>query len=178
MLRNPLALWRSREAFSAVEFALMAPVLCVLLLGTIVMCNALQCRQKVISEASSVADLVAQTSSVSNSDLQDIFNAGNTILYPFAASQGTIVVSSIVNNPTNGQNTVAWSQAYNGGTPLQVNSTVNVPTGVIALGGSAIFVQVTYNYTSPIGGLVIQSIAMSDSFYTHPRESASVAYTG
>lgn len=178
MLRTPLAFWRSRAAFSAVEFALMAPVLCVLLLGTIIMCNALECRQKVISEASSVADLVAQTSTVSNSDLQDIFNAGSTILYPFDASLGTIVVSSIVNNPANGQNTVAWSQAYNGGTPLQVNSTVTVPTGVIASGGSAIFVQVTYNYTSPMGSLLIKSIPMSDSFYTHPRESTSVAYTG
>ena len=169
---------RSKTGFSAIEFALMAPVLCVLLLGTIVVSNALVCRQKLLSEASSVADLVSQASSVSNSDLQDIFQSGNTIMYPFSASQGTIVVSSIVNNAVSNANTVAWSQAYNGGTALTVNSTVTVPQGVISAGGSAIFVQVTYKYTSPIAGFFINSIGMSDSFYSRPRQSAWVNYTG
>jgi Flp pilus assembly protein TadG len=173
-----LRLYRAKSGLSAVEFALMAPMLCVLLMGTIVVCNALACRQKLISEASSVADLVAQASSLSNGDLQDIFQSGTTIMYPFASSQGTIVVSSIVNNAQTGANTVAWSQGYNGGTALQVHSAVTVPTGVIAAGGSAIFVQVSYSYASPIGGFFINSIPMSDSFYTRPRESNAVNYTG
>ena len=169
---------RSRRGLSAVEFALMAPVLCVLLLGTIVVCSALECRQKLISEASSVADLVAQSTSVSNGDLQDIFQSGTTIMYPFDSTQGTIVVSSIVNNLQTGANTVAWSQAYNGGAALPVNSAVTVPAGVIAAGGSAIFVQVAYNYASPIGSTFINAIAMSDSFYCRPRQSTAVNYTG
>lgn len=173
-----LRLYRSNSALSAVEFALMAPVLCVLLMGTIVICNALACRQKLVSEASSVADLAAQSSSLSSGDLQDIFLSGTTIMYPFDSSQGTIVVSSIVNNAETGANTVAWSQAYNGGTALAVNSAVTVPTGVIGAGGSAIFVQVSYNYASPIGGFFINSIPMSDFFYCRPRESTSVNYTG
>jgi len=168
----------ANEALSAVEFALIAPVLCVLLLGTIVICNALECEQKLQSEAASVADLVAQASTLSSSDLQDVFASGTTIMYPFNASQGTIVVSSIVNNPVTNENTVAWSEAYNGGTALTLNSNVTVPSGVIAPGGSAIFVQVGYNYTSPIGGFFINSIPMQDSFYCRPRGSRSVAYTG
>ncbi|HLY04462.1 MAG TPA: TadE/TadG family type IV pilus assembly protein [Rhizomicrobium sp.] len=172
-----LRFYRSSSGLSAVEFALIAPVLCVLLLGTIVVCNALECRQKLVSEASSVADLVAQASTLSSADLQDIFQSGTTIMYPFTAS-GTIVVSSIVNNPQTGANTVAWSQGYNGGRALPVNSAVTVPTGVISAGGSAIFVQVGYSYTSPIGGFFINSIPMSDSFYCRPRESTAVNYTG
>jgi Flp pilus assembly protein TadG len=173
-----LRLYRSNSAFSAVEFAIMAPVLCMLLLGTIVVCNALECRQKLASEASSVADLVSQASSVSSGDVQDIFQSGATIMYPFDSSQGTIVVSSIVNNAQTDTNTVAWSQAYNGGTALPVNSVVTVPAGVIISGGSAIFVQVGYSYTPPFAGFFINSIGMSDSFYSHPRESTSVTYTG
>jgi Flp pilus assembly protein TadG len=178
MLNLPKSLARSNTGLAAIEFALLAPVLALLLMGTIVICSALECRQKLASETSSVADLVSQASSVSSSDLQNIFGAGTSILYPFTAANGTIVVSSIVNNPVNGQNTVAWSQPYNGGTALPVNSVVTVPPGVIGTGGSTIFVQVTYNYTSPIGEFVLGTIAMSDSFYSHPRESISVAYTG
>jgi hypothetical protein len=55
---------------------------------------------------------------------------------------------------------------------------VIVPPGVISVGGSAIFVQVTYNYTPPFGAFIFGNIAMSDAFYCHPRESVSVAYTG
>jgi Flp pilus assembly protein TadG len=178
MLTLPNRLWRSDAGVAAIEFAFIAPVLMVLLLGTIEICNALQCRQKVTSETASVADLVAQASSVSSADLANIFSAGNAILYPFPAGNATIVVSSIVNNPLNGQNTVAWSEPYNGGTPLQQNAVVSVPTGIIAPGGSAIFVQVTYNYTSPIGHFIVGTLPLGDSFYSRPRESTSVAYTG
>ncbi|MGH6876671.1 MAG: TadE/TadG family type IV pilus assembly protein [Rhizomicrobium sp.] len=178
MLKQLIRLRRSAGGLAAVEFALLAPVLATLLLGTIELCSALECRQKVVSETSSVADLVSQASSVSNADLANIFDAGGSILYPFAAANASVVVSSIVNDPLNGQDTVAWSQPYNGGTPLQLNSVVTVPPGVIAAGGSAIFVQVNYNYMSPIGQFIFGPIAMSDAFYSHHRESASVAYTG
>jgi Flp pilus assembly protein TadG len=169
---------RSESGLAAIEFALLAPMLSVLLLGTIEVCNALECRQKVVSETSSVADLVSQVSTVSSADLQNIFSAGGSIVYPFAATNGTMVVSSIVNNPTNGQNTVAWSQGYNGGTTLPLNSVVTVPAGVISSGGSAIFVQVAYQYTSPIGHYIFGTITMNDSFYSHPRQSVSVTFTG
>ncbi|HEX4081190.1 MAG TPA: TadE/TadG family type IV pilus assembly protein [Rhizomicrobium sp.] len=177
MLNRLKQLTLSTRGLAAVEFAILAPVLATLLLGTIEICNALECRQKVTSETASMADLVAQASSVSGADLTNIYNAGNSILYPFAASNATIVVSSIVNTP-NGTDTVAWSQSYNGGTTLQINSVVTVPPGVISAGGSAIFVQVTYNYTPPFGDFIFGNIAMADAFYCHPRQSISVTYTG
>jgi Flp pilus assembly protein TadG len=177
MLNRLKRLALSTRGLAAVEFAMLAPVLATLLLGTIEICNALECSQKVTSETASVADLVAQATTVSSADLTNIYNAGNSILYPFAASNAKIVVSSIVNNP-DGSDTVAWSQSYNGGTALQVNSVVTVPPGVISAGGSAIFVQVTYNYSPPFGDFIFGNIPMTDAFYCHPRQSVSVSYTG
>ncbi|HEY1613537.1 MAG TPA: TadE/TadG family type IV pilus assembly protein [Rhizomicrobium sp.] len=173
MLKRAIEVLRCRRGVSAVEFAVIAPVLAVLLAGTIEICNALECRQKVISTTASLADLVAQASTVSSSDLSNIFSAGNSILYPFAASNATIVISSIVNNAANGQNTVDWSKAQNG-SPLLHNTVMNnIPAGIIASGGGAIFVQVTYNYTSPLGDL-IGTIPMGDTFYSRPRQSTKV----
>jgi Flp pilus assembly protein TadG len=176
MLRHTIRLLRTTKGVAAVEFAMIAPVLAVLLMGTIELCSALECRQKVTSETSSVADLVSQASTVSNADLTNIFNAGNSILYPFAPGNVSVVVSSIVNQP-NGQNVVDWSQQYNGATALQQGTQVTVPTGVISPGGSAILVNVSYNYTSPIGQFIFGTIAMSDSFYAHPRQSVKVSCT-
>ena len=78
-----------------------------------------------------------------------------------------------MNQPT-GANVVDWSQPYNGGTALPPGTQMTVPGGVIASGGSAIYVQVSYNYTSPIGQFIFGTITMSDSFYARPRQSAKV----
>jgi Flp pilus assembly protein TadG len=153
-----------------------------LLVGTIEACNALQCKQKVTNVASSVADLVAQTKSVSSSDISNIFSAANELTYPFPSSGSGIVVSSIVSDgASNG--TVVWSEAQNA-TALAVNSAVTVPTGLMTASAcakgacSVILAQVTYAYSSPLGKLFVGTTTMSDYFYSRPRQSATVTYTG
>ena len=63
--------------------ALIAPVLGTLLVGTIEVCNALECHQKVTMLASTAADLVAQATTVSTTDMTNIFDATTAIIYPF-----------------------------------------------------------------------------------------------
>ena len=182
MLKTLIGFLRARNGMAAVEFAFIAPVMATLLVGTIEMCNALQCKQKVTSVASSVADLVAQTKSVSASDISNIFSAANELTYPFPSSGSGIVVSSIVSDGA-GNGTVAWSQAQNA-TALTTNSAVTVPTGLMTASAcakgacSVILAQVTYAYTSPLGKIFVGTTTMSDYFYSRPRQSATVTYTG
>jgi len=120
-------------------------------------CSALACREKVISLAANVSDVIAMASSVSATDISNAYSSGNEILYPFPVGTTTIVISSITYSTATGLKTVAWSRAQNG-TPLTQGSVVTtVPAGVIATtnGASAILVTVVYNYTSPIGGWFI-----------------------
>ncbi len=172
---------KSEKGLAAIEFAFIAPVLGTLLVGTIELCNALECKQKVTNIASSVADLVAQTSTTSTSDLSDIFDATNQLIYPFPTSGAKIVVSSIVSDG-NGNGTVAWSQASTG-SGLTKNSAFTVPVGLMTAASCArgacgiIYATVTYNYTSPLGKLFVGTTTMSDFFYSRPRESALVACT-
>ena len=182
MLKTLIGFLRARNGMAAVEFAFIAPVMATLLVGTIEMCNALQCKQKVTSVASSVADLVAQTKSVSASDISNIFSAANELTYPFPSSGSGIVVSSIVSDGT-GNGTVAWSEAQNA-TALATNAAVTVPTGLMSASAcakgacSVILAQVTYAYTSPLGKIFVGTTTMSDYFYARPRQSATVTYTG
>jgi Flp pilus assembly protein TadG len=170
---------KSQKGLAAIEFAFIAPVLGILLVGTIDVCNALSCKQKVTSVASSVADLVAQTPTVSTTDLTNIYAAANAIIYPFPTSGATIVVSSILSDGA-GNGTVAWSNASTG-TGLAKNSAFAVPTGLMSASScakgacSVIYTTVSYSYTSPLGKFFLGTVAMNDYFYAHPRESATVA---
>ncbi|HEY1836778.1 MAG: TadE/TadG family type IV pilus assembly protein [Rhizomicrobium sp.] len=172
---------KSRKGLAAVEFAFVAPVLGVLLVGTIEVCNALSCKQKVTSVASTVADLVSQTSTTSTSDLSNIFDAAAVVLFPFPSTSSKIVVTSIVSDGT-GNGTVAWSQASSG-SGYTKNTAMTVPTGLMSAANcakgacSVIFAQVTYNYTSPMGKFFLIPTQLSDYFYTRPRESALVSCT-
>jgi Flp pilus assembly protein TadG len=182
MLKTLTRFLRAKDGMAAVEFAFIAPVMATLLVGTIEVCNALQCKQKVTSVASSVADLVAQTKSVSSADLTNIFAAANEITYPFASSASGIVVSSIVSDGA-GNGTVAWSESQNA-TALAANQAVTVPTGLMTAAScakgacSVILAQVTYAYTSPLGKIFVGTTSLSDYFYSRPRQSATVTYTG
>ena len=168
---------RETRGLAAVEFGLIAPLLVTILLGSVETSNAVACDQKVQSMASATSDLVAQATSVSTSDVNDIFSAVNTVLYPYATSNVTIVVTSIVNDPNHpGNYIVAWSQAQNG-TPHAVGATIAVPTGLVTTGGSVIYSEVTYAYSSPVSGVITGVIHMSSNFYSKPRASAQVVHT-
>lgn len=182
MLRELHRFRTARGGLAAIEFALIAPVMVTLLLGTVELCNALECHQKVTMLASTGADLVAQSTSISAADMNNVFAAVNAIVYPFATANAKIVISSIVSDGS-GNGTVAWSQAQNA-TPLTVSQTVAVPSGLMPAADcakdacSVILAEVTYDYTSPIGRFILGTVPMADTFYAHPRRSASVAYTG
>ncbi|HEY2071102.1 MAG TPA: TadE/TadG family type IV pilus assembly protein [Rhizomicrobium sp.] len=182
MLKKLARFRKNKSGVAAVEFGLIAPVMATMLLGTIEVCNALQCKQKVTSIASSVADLVAQTKSVSGTDITNIFSAANALVYPFSSTNSSIVVSSVLSDG-NGNGTVAWSKAQNG-TPLATNSAVVVPTGLMSASTcargacSVILAQVSYAYSSPLGKIIVGTNNMTDYFYARPRKSATVTYSG
>ena len=180
---------KAKDGLAAIEFAFIAPVLGTMLLGTIELCNALECHQKVTMMASSAADLVAQTTTVSASNMTDVFNASTAVMYPFPSTNTKIVVTSILSDG-HGNGTVAWSQASSG-SGLAIGSAVTLTQPVMSTintdgtytpcaksACSVIYTQVTYSYTSPIGKLFVGTVPMTDSFYERPRKSATVAYTG
>ena len=112
MLTNLHRMWRSKDGLAAVEFALLAPVMLLMFFGTVELSAALDCRARVNNVASTAADLVAQETSVSSSDMANVFAALNSIIYPYSTTPAKIVISSLTyNTSTTGK--VAWSDAQN-----------------------------------------------------------------
>lgn len=176
-MRPTIRLLQAREGTVAIEFAFIAPLLILLFLGTIELCNALICRQKVTTMAASAADLVAQDEAMNTAQINDVFSAVNAIMYPFPTSGSKMIITSIKQDPNHtGQYIVDWSQAYN--TTARVKGApITVPTGVVTTNGTVILGEISYTYTPPSNSVIKAPFTMSDSFYARPRKSTSVVWS-
>ena len=161
---------------AAAEFALILPVMLVLVFGSIEVTNALICKTDVSTMAGTASDLVAQETQVGQTDINNVFSALSAMLYPYSTTSAGIVITSVIDDG-HGGGKVDWSQAYNG-IPRSKGTPVTVPTGLITTGGSVIMSEVTYTYTPVSTWLVKYPITMSNRFYSHPRRVAQVLWTG
>jgi Flp pilus assembly protein TadG len=168
---------RARDGLAAIEFAFIAPLLITLFFGTVEVCNALICRQKVTTMAASAADLVAQDSTISGSQVNDVFSAINAIVYPYPTTGAQIIITSLIGDPLHaGKYVVDWSVAQNT-TAHAKGASMNVPTGLLTVGGSVVLAEISYTYHSHTTEMVTGPITMSDVFYARPRKGAEVKYT-
>jgi len=177
---------KGEKGLAAVEFALILPVLITMLFGMGELSLAVFCRTDISQIASTVADLVAQESTVASTDLSNVYNAANSILYPYypnlSASKPTIRITSVnfdtsTNSTTVGK--VAWTCSQSGNGTLSpasraVNSTVTFSQPLLSSGGSVLMVEVAYSYASPTTQVVAGSYNMTDQFYTKPRRVGQI----
>lgn len=171
---------RDQRGLAAVEFALLLPVMLTLFFGVVEVSLALACRADVINATSTAADLVAQESSITTADMNNVYAALNAILYPYDAGAARITLTSIVYDTgsqslTSGK--VAWSCSKNG-TARSTGATVTLPSGLMTANGSVIMSEISYNYVSPTTKVITGPITMANTFYTKPRRIASIAGPG
>jgi Flp pilus assembly protein TadG len=175
MLRALRKFGRARGGMAAVEFAMILPVMLVLVFGAIEITDAVICKTDVSDTASAAADLIAQESSVGTADMTNVFSALSSMVYPFPIANLKIVITSAIDDGHGGA-TVDWSKA-NTGTARTPGTPVTVPAGLVTVGGSVIMTEVTYNFTPPTNWLVKIPITMTNSFYSHPRRVPQVKWT-
>ncbi len=171
-------LTRDKRGVSAVEFALIAPVLILMYVGVVECGNALTIYRRTADVAATAADLTAQVKTVSTADLQDIVAASSSILTPFPVTPLKIVLSSVVADPNN-NGKVAWSYT-NKGSPRATNSAYAVPVGLTEPSSSVIVAEITYSFTPLVNLTTVFSpgaFDMKRTFYSRPRKSLTVAKT-
>jgi Flp pilus assembly protein TadG len=169
-------LGRDRRGVSAVEFALIAPAMVASYFGMAEITQALLAERKAAHAASAIGDLVSQSSSVSSSDITDIFSIASTIMSPYSTTTLKMRVSSVTAD-SGGVAKVDWSSG-SGLTALSTGSTVTgIPSGVISAGQSVVMSEVTYSYDSPVDMLMPNAVTFSRKFYLRPRKSDKVAKT-
>lgn len=181
MLRRRLA--SDESGLAAIEFALILPLMVTLFFGVVELSLALACRTDVVNMTVSAADLVAQKSSISTTDITAVKNAANTILYPYFPNTPTpasIRITSVNDDGSGVTGKVAWvcTQLGNDAADLPartIGSTVSFSNSLMTKGGSVIIVDVAYKYTSPTNRFVVKNMKMSNTFYTRPRRVAQIS---
>lgn len=166
---------RDETGVSAVEFALIAPVMLTLYFGAVEVSQAVGADRKVTLTARTVADLVSRVSTINNADMSNTLAASSSVMVPFSASNLKVTVSSVTID-ANGKATIAWSDTLNG-TARSVGSTITLPAALNVPNTSLIWSEVKYSYTPTIGYVVTGTLTLTDQIYMRPRLSNSVVRT-
>jgi Flp pilus assembly protein TadG len=166
-----------RRGVAAVEFALLAPVLLMLFFGVIELTQGTMTEERAAHTASTIGDLTSQSTTIDKAEIGDIFNVGDTIMYPYPTTPLKMRISSLVADPTTGKVTVAWSDGQ-GLTPLGKGASVTgLPNNVVTAGESVIMSEVQYTYTSAFGQIMPAPVVFNEKFYLRPRGSTTVNCT-
>jgi Flp pilus assembly pilin Flp len=145
-------LLKNERGVAATEFALLLPVLLALLLGTYEMSRFIILNQKIERVAYTVSDVVAQQTSITTAQLNDILVAASKIMEPYEfGPNGRVIVTSVYQDVDDGA-TVRWQ--YEGGGTLDRDSRIGVVDGDAVLPGTLtlndddniIIAEVFYNY--------------------------------
>ncbi|MDB5472479.1 MAG: pilus assembly protein TadE [Caulobacter sp.] len=164
---------RDKRGVSAVEFALIAPALIAFYFGLAELTQAMMAERRTSHAASSIGDLVAQSTQISDATVTDIFTIARAVMSPFPTTTLKMRVTSIVAD-SSAVPKVAWSKG-DGLTALGANSTQTVPTGLISVAGdSVILSEVQYSYDSPVDYFVPNAVVFNKKFYLRPRKSDAV----
>ena len=161
-----------RRGVSAVEFALLAPIMIAFYFGLAEFCQGFMAQKRMGHASAMVADLVSQTDIITPAQLDDVFEIGGLIMKPFSANPLKLRVSQLTRD-NNGVVKVVWSRGK-GWIARTVGSTVTIPAGLIDNGETIIFSEATYDYDSPVDYLMPAITRFSHTYYLRPRLTEQV----
>ncbi len=141
-----------KRGVSAVEFAMLLPLMVTLYIGGVEVSSAIAVDRKVTLVARTLGDLVAQSTTVNATDMTNILNAATTVVQPYPDTPLKVVVSR-VDIDANSAAKVIWSKTKNG-TARAVNSTVTLPAALNTANTSLIWAETEYAYTPTIGYVI------------------------
>lgn len=170
---------RDRNGASAVEFALVAPLMILLLLGGYAYCELVSIARKVTITTRALADLTTQYTTISDDDMATIMQASKQIIAPFDGSPLTLRISEVVVQNNQKKAKVVWSSAYpDASAAYKTNAKVDIPDYMGAAGTTYILSEVTYPYTPPVGAKLVGSFNLADKIFMLPRVSTDIDYNG
>jgi len=161
---------------SAIEFALIAPFLLLLLFGGTELLQGILISRQVTLAATTVANIVTQYTSISSSNqMPDVLDASAQIFAPNPSSNATIVVS-LVTIDGSGKAAVTWSQTLNG-TARATGQSITVPASLDIPNTALIYSEATYAYTPIFDFMHLGTFNMYDSIFMGPREATTINLT-
>jgi len=170
LLRRISRIARDQRGVSAVEFALLAPVMIGLYFGAVEISDGVSADRKVSLIAAALANLTAQVSTINTTEMTNILDASSAIVAPYSASKLTMTVTCLSIDANKVAN-VKWSVTRGGA----VNSgTISIPSALAVANSTLILAQASYAYTPCVGYTITGTLTLSDKMYMSPRISPPI----
>ena len=187
MLRRP-GIYRgfvaSDRGVAAIEFAIIMPVLLIMLLATFDAGRAIAIYMKVRAATYTLAAITNQYSMsapIQSTDMQAITGATAAVLAPYPSAPATVTITQI-KQTTSTQATVNWSYSLNGTAYAAGTTWARIPTGLTTSNACnsypcyLIFAEVQYTFTPSFGYFIVGTLNFSDNLYGTPRSSTCIPY--
>ncbi|MCP4070667.1 MAG: pilus assembly protein [Hyphomicrobiales bacterium] len=168
------------EGVAALEFALIAPIMIMLFVGTLEVSAAVSVNRKVSRISSVVGDLVTQSTDLSSSDIANIMSVSTDIMEPYSNSVKIRLTGITI---AGGVATVSWG-CNQGWTSVADGSVYTVPTAIKIDGTFLVAARVQTTYQPMVGwarysesaGISFDntSVTMDEEIFLRPRIGSSV----
>ena len=173
---------------SAVEFAVLMPVMTLLLLGSFDIARAITVKAKTSQLSSTISDFVSQNQTITEDDLDGIIAASKTVLYPFPDTEEvlTVRVESIRDRGAPTGYVVDWyyQTTIDGSVETEGQSTdIPGPPPITPTDTSVILATVNYTYNLKFAGFLGERLGadhfqMTSATSNSPRWGTPVEPSG
>lgn len=162
---------KNTEGVSAIEFAIVAPVMVFIYFGGMELSLLMQADRRTTTVAATIGDLASREVVLNDGDIEDIFAASRILIIPLDPSAVRLRLTNLVAD-SNGNVEVDWSDASDNFTARSVGATFSeIPNGVIEDDGSVIMAEVEYTYQSELDYLPSARQTLRDRFFLRPRRT-------
>ena len=169
---------RESGGASAIEFALIMPVIVLLLFGSAGMFDHIQAKQRAIKATDTLADLIARTQEMNDDERTAVFAAVDLMLGKYAERVTVdIVITGAVYDEDDNVMRVVWSERQNGGLRLPVGTEFPADTMPrIPDGQMLILAAVDFSYRSPVYFLTGDNWRFDQTAVRKPRFVPVISY--
>jgi Flp pilus assembly protein TadG len=170
----------SRRGAAFVEFAVIAPLLLLLFLGTFEVTRVVRTMMKATNAAQTYANLVANLGGLSLATLSDYCTGARTVMTPFDQSPFSAAIAGL-----SSANGTSWTQMWHdtsscgSGVSSIAGTTLASNAGVVPkfTGDAVIVVKSQYDYQSPITYVLPASQTLTDTAFARPRANSPIPCT-
>ncbi|UPJ50744.1 pilus assembly protein [Bradyrhizobium sp. 200] len=173
--RHVAALRRNNSGLAAVEFAMIIPLMAMMLVGTNEFSAGVAVDRKVTIMARTLSDLTSQNTDVTDDKLTNFFNAGKVIMTPYSSTPVQSTITELYINPDSLTARVQWSK---GTEAHAAGDVIEIPAALKVGGTYLIYTEVKYKYVPSVAWFIDKTsgITLSDVSYTRPRQGLCVMY--
>ncbi|MEM9470183.1 MAG: TadE/TadG family type IV pilus assembly protein [Pseudomonadota bacterium] len=165
--------WKNKEGVSAVETAILFPLLITLLTAVYDLGQGVVISQKVNTAAQVMGDLLTRYETVDEALITDIINAGELSLDPYPTAELAYDIASVQFDEDDDP-VVLWRRSFG---MLEEQAPINATIGLGTEGQGVIVVSVTYDYVPFFNNFIIDEFSMYERAFLRGRKSITVPCT-